>query len=184
MTGPAGLDVHRVGPAGTLAADSQFGVALTTLWHAVSQAGGAVGFAPPVQRPEVAAMAAPVVDRLRKGTASAVAVIAERELVGFGLLTPGIGLVAHTGSITLVMVDPGRQGDRLGTVVMTQLLALAVERGLERVELSIRDGEGLDGFYHRFGFREWGRRPGWVRVADGDDRDEIFLWADPRVRQP
>ncbi|WP_051264913.1 GNAT family N-acetyltransferase [Nakamurella lactea] len=174
------VEVHRVGPAGSLAADSQFGVALTTLWHAVSQAGGAVGFAPPVERPAVAAKAAPVVDDLRSGRAQGIALIAGHDLVGFGRLTPGTGITAHTGSITLVMIDPTRQGSGLGALLMNELMTLAAELGLERVELSIRDGHRLDGFYRRHGFVEWGRRPGWVRVADGDDRDEIFLWADPR----
>lgn len=174
------VDSHRVGPAGSLAADSQFGVALTTLWHGVSQAGGAVGFVPPVQRAPVAAKAAALVDDLRSGRAHGIALIADLALVGFAKLTPGTGPIAHTGSITVMMIDPARQGAGLGARLMAETLALAGELALERVELAVRDGLGLDDFYRKFGFVEWGRRPGWIRVAQGDDRDEICYWADPR----
>lgn len=161
-------------------ADNQFGLALTSLWHAVSLGGGAVGFVPPVQRPEVAALAAVVVADLRAGRGLAVALIADRQLVGFAKLAPGTGLNAHTGEITVVMVDPALQGRRLGSLLMNRILALATEKGLDRVNLSIRDGEGLQAFYSRFGFVEWGRKPGWVRAGPDDDRDEIFCWADLR----
>lgn len=180
---PAVIGSYRVGPNGTLAADGQLGLALTALWHAVSRAGGAVGFGPTAQRAAVAAKAAAVIDDVRSGRAEAIALIADRDLVGFAKLTPGTGLIAHTGSITVVMVHPSRQGSGLGVRLMTDVLELATQVGLERVELSIRDGHHLDRFYARFGFVEWGRRPGWVRVADGDDRDETFLWTDPRRTQ-
>ncbi len=174
--------IHRVGPDGTMAADSQFGVALTTLWHAVSLAGGAVGFVPPVDRPEVAAGAAAVVAQLRDGKSTAIALIADRQLVGFAKLAAGTGLMSHTGEITAVMVDPALQGLGLGGRLMTEMLALARLLGLERISLSIREGAGLESFYARLGFVECGRRPGWVRLADGDDRDDIELWLD--LRQP
>jgi GNAT superfamily N-acetyltransferase len=180
-----GVVLHRVGPAGDLAADASFAVALTGLWHAVSQAGGAVGFAPPVERAEVAAMVAPEVDALRYGREHAVALVDGRTLVGFGVLRPGQRLQAHTGEIVKVMVHPDSEGRGLGGRIMIALLDRARELGLERVDLSIRDGMGLAAFYARFGFVEWGRRPGWIRVAGGGvgtggtaDRDEIFYWAD------
>ncbi|MDQ6658689.1 MAG: GNAT family N-acetyltransferase [Actinomycetota bacterium] len=175
---PLEIHTHRVGPDGTMAADGQFGLALTTLWHAVSLAGGAVGFVPSVARADVAARAAAAVTELRAAKASGIALIADRQLVGFGMLTAGTGLMSHTGEIAAVMVDPALQGTGLGGGLMTEILALARLLGLERVSLSIRQGAGLDAFYARFGFVECGRRPGWVRVADGDDRDDIWLWLD------
>jgi len=39
-----------------------------------------------------------------------------------------------------------------------------------------RDGEGLDAFYERHGYREVGRHPAAVRVGDGY-RDEVLLVA-------
>ena len=168
------MELHRVGPGGDLAADSSFGVALTGLWHAVSQAGGSVGFVPPVERPAVAARVAPVVEGLRAGRGQAVVLISGRRLVGFGELRPGRGLQAHTGHIATVMVHPEYAGSQLGSRIVTALIDLARESGLTRLDLSVRDGEGLEHFYPRFGFVVWGRRPGWIRVAPGDDRDEIF----------
>jgi GNAT superfamily N-acetyltransferase len=171
------ITAHRVGPDGTMPSDSQFARALTSLWHTVSLAGGAVGCTSTAARPEVAAKAAGVVAELRDGRSQAVALIADRQLVGFGRVTAGTGLAAHTGEITAVMVDPALQGGRLGTRVMTEILALATELGLERVTVSVRDGHRLADFFARFGFAEWGRRPGWIRQADEDDLDEVFLWA-------
>ena len=177
----AGLLLHRIGPHGSLASDGQFGIALTSLWHAVSEAGGAVGFVPGVQRPEVAKRSAASVDELRRGAVDGLAITSDRNLVGFVVLRPGSGVVAHTGQIERLMVDPGVQGTGLGGVLLGATLDLARSRGLERLSLSARDGHGLVEFYRRFGFVEWGRRPGWVRVSGADapggpdDRDEIFL---------
>ena len=166
--------LRRVGPASPLASDSAFGVALVTLWHRVSAAGGAVGFPVEVTRAEVAARVAGVVDDIRMGRLIAVAAHVGRRLVGVVLLRPGVGLCAHTGWIRSLMVDPDEQGRGVGVLLMEEILAHARDRGLELIELSVRDGQGLGAFYQRFGFTEWGRRPGWLRVSPGDDRDEIF----------
>lgn len=183
-SGAAELLLRRVGPSHPLPADSQFGVALTTLWHAVSEAGGCVGFVPPVQRHEVAALAAATIDAMRRGRAVGVALLSGSTLIGFGLLTPGERLTRHTGTVTVVMVDPARQGSGSGATVMREIFAVAVDLGLERLTLSVRGGSGLEDFYARSGFVEWGRTPGWVRVADGDDRDEIHLWAPTTAAAP
>lgn len=176
---PAGTAVltRRVGPNHAMPADSQFGVALTTLWHAVSEAGGTVGFVPPVSRHEVAPLAAATVDAMRRGRAVGIALLSGSTLVGFGLLTPGDRLTRHTAVVTLVMVEPTRQGSGSGTLLMGEILGTAADLGLERLTLSVRGGAGLEDFYAGFGFVEWGRNPGWVRVADGDDREEIHLQA-------
>jgi hypothetical protein len=52
------------------------------------------------------------------------------------------------------------------------------ELGLEQLRLTVRSGHDLESFYGRLGWRELGRHPGAVRVAPGDDRDEIFLLLD------
>ena len=46
-------------------------------------------------------------------------------------------------------------------------------RGLQ---LTVRGGKGTEAFYAKLGYSEVGRLPGALRVADGDDRDEIFMW--------
>ena len=155
-------------------------MALTGLWHEVSRGRGSVGFVPPVDRAAVAAVVAPEIDALRAGREHAVALIQGRRLVGFGVLRPRRGLQGHTGEIVKVMVHPDAEGQGFGSRIMTALLDEARKLGLEKIDLSIRDGLGLDDFYARFGFVEWGRFPGSIRVAPGDDRDEIFYWIDLR----
>ena len=34
---------------------------------------------------------------------------------------------------------------------------------------------GLADFFGRFGFVEWGRRPGWSVLGPDDERDEVLL---------
>jgi GNAT superfamily N-acetyltransferase len=176
--GPDQVTLRRVGPGGTWASDSAFGVAVVTLWHRVAESGGAVGFAPTVSRAEVAAVVAGLVDDLRSGRAFGFALNRHRTLVGVGLLRPGRGLSRHTGEIVAVMVDPDLRGSGSGTRLMTALLAQAREAGVRKVEAVVRDGAGLEGFFGRFGFAEWGRRPGWIQLGSGHDRDEIILGAD------
>jgi hypothetical protein len=41
--------------------------------------------------------------------------------------------------------------------------------------LAARGGVGLEDFYGRLGWKEIGRWPGALRLAPGDDRDEILM---------
>ena len=176
--GPDQITLRRVGPGGTWASDSAFGVAVVTLWHRVAESGGAVGFAPTVSRAEVAAVVAGLVDDLRSGRAFGFALNRHRTLVGVGVLRPGRGLSRHTGEIVAVMIDPDLRGSGSGTRLMTALLGQAREVGLTRVDACVREGAGLEDFFGRFGFAVWGRRPGWIRLGPGQERDEIILGAD------
>ena len=49
------------------------------------------------------------------------------------------------------------------------------EMGLEQLHLAARGGMGLERFYARLGWREIGRWPGALRLAPGDDRDEVLM---------
>jgi predicted N-acetyltransferase YhbS len=167
--------VRRVGPGGTMASDNAFAVALLTLWHRVSEAGGAVGFARGVDRSAVGAAVAEVVDDLRTGRSLAVALAKDRNVIGFGVLRPGTRTKAHTGTVSSVMVDPFHQGGGLGVLLMDAVIGLAVAAGLERVVLGVRSGMGLESFYARFGFVECGRLPGWIKLGSDGDRDEILM---------
>ncbi len=174
---PAELTVHRVGPTGMMAADHTFGVALVTLWHAVVQAGGGLGLVPPVTRSEVAAKATPMLAAVRAGTLLAVAITDNSTLIAAGFLQQKTGPESHVGKLTKIMVDPRLQRIGNGSILMTALLDLCRERGIELVHLGVQDGEGLQGFYGRFGFVECGRLPGAIRVALGEDRDDVILCA-------
>jgi hypothetical protein len=61
---------------------------------------------------------------------------------------------------------------------MREAERLGRELGREALHVTLRDGLGLDRFYRRLGYREIGRLPGALRVAPGDDRDEVLMWLD------
>ena len=49
------------------------------------------------------------------------------------------------------------------------------EMGLEQLHLAARGGMGLERFYAKLGWREIGRWPGALRLAPGDDCDEVLM---------
>jgi hypothetical protein len=51
----------------------------------------------------------------------------------------------------------------------------ARRHGWDFVHLTVRGGTGTQAFYDGLGYREVGRIPGALRVAPGDDRDEISM---------
>ncbi|MGW2491862.1 N-acetyltransferase family protein [Streptomyces sp. NPDC001606] len=148
------------------------------LWTDVSNAGGAVGFVPPVDRAEVrpelvkhfAAMAEGrhrlLVGRDETGAVAATAF--------FSFNTHR--LMTHWVWLYTVMVHPSHQGKGYGR----ELLAAAEDaartfEGIEAIRLTCRGGLGLERFYASCGYKEVGRVPAAIRVAPGDDRDDIFM---------
>ncbi|MFB7914773.1 GNAT family N-acetyltransferase [Streptomyces sp. NPDC056061] len=151
---------------------------LAELWTDVSNAGGAVGFVPPV-----------TVDDVRPELVKHLVAMAEgrtRLLVG----RDEDGAVAATAFLTLnthrlmthwlwlytVMVHPRHQGRGYGR----ELMAAAAEaargiEGIEAIRLTCRGGTGADRFYAACGYKEVGRVPDAIRVADGDDRDDVIM---------
>ncbi|MFB7271442.1 GNAT family N-acetyltransferase [Streptomyces sp. NPDC056244] len=148
------------------------------LWTDVSNADGAVGFVPPVTAEEIRP------DLVRHLTAMAEGRC--RLLVGYD----EEGAVAATAFLTLnphrlmrhwlwlytVMVHPRHQGKGYGR----DLLAAAAEaaggiEGIEAIRLTCRGGAGLERFYASCGYKEVGRVPDAIRVAPGDDRDDITM---------
>ncbi len=184
--------VRRVGPgqpgAATgarntaLASDNFFAAALLTLWHRVSEAGGAVGFSPPVSRQQVAPAVAKAVDELRAGTRKAVVFtqdtdLARNQLIACAFLVPNFSdLDSHRIDVRTVMVDPAVQGRGLGKKMIEEVVNYSRELGAETITLSARGGEGLEKFYETLGFSEWGRMPDAIRVSATDSRDEIYYW--------
>jgi GNAT superfamily N-acetyltransferase len=149
---------------------------LLTCWTDVTNAGGAVGFVPPVTEDDVA----PVLDRLLEGVSSGRDVLAlltvDGETAGFATLVGSSSpLRRHWATVLRVQVHPSRQGAGLGRVLMNGVHEIARGRGWEFLSLTARGGTGLDGFYRGLGYTEVGRLPGAIRVAPGDDREEILL---------
>jgi GNAT superfamily N-acetyltransferase len=148
------------------------------LWVDVSDAGGAVGFVPPVTREAIRPELLKHLVAMGEGRA--------RLLVGWDR----DGRVAATAFITFnthrlmthwvwlytVMVHPRHQGEGYGR----DLLAAAEDAargfdGIEAIRLTCRGGLGLERFYGSCGYKEVGRVPGAIRVAPGDDRDDITM---------
>ncbi|WP_455352337.1 N-acetyltransferase family protein [Streptomyces sp. SYSU K217416] len=149
-----------------------------TLWSDVSNAGGAVGFVPPVTpgivRPELVKHLAAMSEgrtRLLVGhdEDGAVAATAFLTLNTHRLMTHWLWLYT-------VMVHPRHQGKGYGRELMAAAAdsARTIE-GIEAIRLTCRGGTGADRFYAACGYKEVGRVPGAIRVAEGDDRDDIVM---------
>ncbi|MBG6067598.1 GNAT family N-acetyltransferase [Micromonospora ureilytica] len=155
---------------------------IVDLWVDVSNAGGAVGFVPPVNAAEVHVIAGPTFAGIVDGP--------DRLLVGYsgGRLAAMLifsdnrfPLKAHWCVLKRVMVHPDTQGAGYGSALMVEAARLGRVFGHEALHITVRDGLGLDKFYGRLGYREIGRLPGALRVAADDDRDEILMWLDLTV---
>ena len=149
---------------------------LLACWTDVSNDGGAVGFVPPVTEDDVA----PVLDKLLEGVHSGRDVLAvltvDGAVAGFAAIVGSSSpLRRHWAMVLRVQVHPSRQGAGLGRVLMSGVHDIARAQGWEFLSLSARGGTGVEGFYKGLGYTEYGRLPGAVRVAPGDDREEILL---------
>jgi GNAT superfamily N-acetyltransferase len=151
------------------------------LWTEVSNAGGAVGFVPPVTgediRPELdAALAAVAAGQRRlligrdgEGDDGRIAAIAFLAYNTHRLMTHHLWLYT-------VMVHPDHQGKRYGRTLMAAVEQVArTFHGIEGIRLTCRGGTGVDLFYGSCGYKEVGRVPGAIRVSPGDDRDDIHM---------
>ena len=149
---------------------------LLSCWTDVTNAGGAVGFVPPVTEDDVA----PVLDGLLEGVRSNRAVLAlltvDGATAGFATLVGSSSpLRRHWATVLRVQVHPSRQGQGLGRVLMAGVHDIARSRDLEFLYLGARSGTGVDAFYRGLGYTEYGRLPGAIRAGPDDDRDEILL---------
>ncbi|SFY52219.1 GNAT family N-acetyltransferase [Streptomyces sp. F-1] len=148
------------------------------LWTDVSNAGGAVGFVPPVTRERVRPELVRHFVQMAEGrTRLLVGHDEHGDLAAAAFLARSADpLSAHTLGLYSVMVHPKHQGRGYGRALMTAAeRAARATDGIEAVRLSCRGGHGLERFYSSLGYREVGRVPGAVRVAPGDDRDEIIM---------
>ncbi|TWV40342.1 GNAT family N-acetyltransferase [Streptomyces misionensis] len=148
------------------------------LWTDVSNAGGAVGFVPPVAREQVRPELVRHFVQMTEGRTRLLAGHdAHGDLAAVAFLARSADpLSAHTLGLYSVMVHPKHQGKGHGRALMAAAEAAArATDGIEVIRLSCRGGHGLERFYAGLGYREAGRIPGAVRVAPGDDRDEIIM---------
>ncbi|MEV0211348.1 GNAT family N-acetyltransferase [Streptomyces sp. NPDC050788] len=148
------------------------------LWADVSNAGGSVGFVPPVTaediRPELVKH---LVGMAEGRTRLLVGLDASGEVAATAFFSFNTHrLMKHWVWLYTVMVHPRHQGRGYGR----DLLAATEEAargfdGIEAIRLTCRGGNGLERFYGSCGYKEVGRVPGAIRVAPGDDRDDVFM---------
>lgn len=166
----------------TFELDPQFDGALrdgiTALWADVSNAGGAVGFVPPVTTEEIRPELVKHLVSMAEGrTRLLVGYDEEGAVAATAFLTHNTHrLMAHWLWIYTVMVHPRHQGKGHGRDLMTAVAEAARGfEGIEAIRLTCRGGTGADRFYVSCGYKEVGRVPDAIRVADGDDRDDVIM---------
>ncbi|MFY1668738.1 GNAT family N-acetyltransferase [Plantactinospora sp. WMMB334] len=150
---------------------------IVSLWTAVTNAGGAVGFVGPVTEEEVRPLALAALTDAVRGPDRLLVGHHGDELVALLFFTDNrFHLKAHWCLLKRVMVRPDRQGHGFGRALLRHAEQLARKIGWEALHLTVRDGRGVEEFYRQLGYREVGRLPGALRVGPGDDRDEIQMW--------
>ena len=150
---------------------------IVTLWLEVSNAGGAVGFVPPVTRTEVWALAGKTFALIDSGLDDLLVGYEDDRVVAMLIFVDRqFHLSDHWRTVKRVMVSPSAQGKGYGAEIMREGERVARELGWEGLHLTVRDGHGVERFYGNLGYREVGRLPGTLRIAPGDDRDEILMW--------
>jgi GNAT superfamily N-acetyltransferase len=155
---------------------------LIECWILVSNAGGAVGFP---FLPVAVGDVAPVADKLFAGLSleSSRLLIARTgdTLAGWVHIHRNPSpLIAHWGTISHLQSLPCCRGQGIGSALMVHASQVArSEMGLEQLRLAVRGGTGLEHFYARLGWTVTGRWPAALRLAPGDDRDEILMILTP-----
>jgi len=168
------LTFEAVEPAAGL--DPALRADLLETWVAVTDAGGSVGFVAPAPVDAIAEMLDDSLIRVAAGTDALGVLRGPDGAVGMGMLVdPGGELRRHWRTVLRVMVHPDHQGGGAGLLLMRGLHELGSRLGLEQLQLTVRAGHGTEDFYARLGYTVVGRHPRAVRVAPGDDRDEVML---------
>lgn len=162
---------------------------IVACWTDVTNAGGAVGFVPPVAMDDVLPTAEAQFAGVNSGRDRlVVGRVAEGEQSGrlaalAFLVGGGFAFTAHWQTVQRVMVHPDFQGAGYGYTLMAELAAVAREAGLEQLHLDCRGGTGNDLFYKKCGYEEFGRFPKALklpgRTEDGEGatpyRDRILM---------
>jgi len=148
------------------------------LWTDVSNAGGSVGFVPPVTREEIRPELVKLFVGMAEGRTRLLVGRDERGEVAATafFVFNAHRLMTHWVWLSTVMVHPRHQGKGHGR----DLLAAAADAartfdGIDAIRLGCRGGSGLERFYGSCDYTEVGRVPGAIRVAPGDDRDDITM---------
>ncbi|MFI9233877.1 GNAT family N-acetyltransferase [Streptomyces rimosus] len=152
---------------------------IRTLWAEVSNAGGAVGYVPPVTPEDVRGDLLAHLASMSEGHARLiVGRDGQRRVRATAFLHLNTHRIhRHWLWASTVMVHPGLQGQGAGRALLTAVEEAARSMdGVEAVRLTCRGGNGLEDFYRACGYKEVGRVPSAIKVADDDYRDDVTMW--------
>lgn len=94
----------------------------------------------------------------------------EGRVVGYG----GIWLIIDEGHITNIAVDKEYRGLGLGNKLLEGLIQLCIDRDVKAITLEVRkSNEIAKGLYKKYGFKEYGVRPGYYT---NNNEDAIIMW--------
>jgi GNAT superfamily N-acetyltransferase len=149
---------------------------LLSMWVDVTNAGGAVGFTIPADVPAIASTLDEALARVAAGTDLLGILRQDGTAVGMAfLVASNSALRLHWRTVLRLMVRPELQGRGAGRLLLEGLHDTAARLGLEQLMLTTRGGTGVERFYEHLGYTIVGRHPGAIRLAPGDDRDELIL---------
>ncbi|MCX2923303.1 GNAT family N-acetyltransferase [Streptomyces sp. NEAU-W12] len=154
---------------------------LAECWAGVINAGGAVVPVDCPLPPVAPAALRPAVERIVRELSSdrsrLLLASVDGTLAGWTVLRRAQHpLEAHCGTVNHVQTHVRFRNRGVGAALMRHVADVARDgMGLERLRLTVRSGLGLEDFYRKAGWTEVGRWPGALRVAPGDDRDEILM---------
>ena len=150
---------------------------IVRLWAKVTNAGGAVGFVPPVNAEDIRPTAEKTFAGIEDGLDHLLVGRDDGRLVALLFVIDNrFQLKGHWRVLKRVMVAPGSQGRGYGAAIMREAAEIGRKLGLAGLHVTVREGARTEDFYARLGYREVGRLPGVLRVGPGDDRDEIHMW--------
>ena len=128
-----------------------------------------------------ALMAAACTERGRGWSAAEIEALAAQPGVAVAAAPGGFGVVrtvAGDSEVLTLAVAPAARGQGLGRSLLTRLMAAAAEDGAGRITLEVGEANAAARrLYARAGFAEVGRRPGYLRRADGSREDALVLAA-------
>jgi GNAT superfamily N-acetyltransferase len=147
-------------------------------WQEVSNAGGAVGFPfPPVEIETVMTAAEEMVGSLNPLLRRLLIATVDDTLAGWLFLSGNENpLTSHWAYVQRVQTDLAFRGSGVGRALMAEVSrAAGHEFGLRALNIEVRGGAGLEGFYRNLGWTEIGRWPGSLRFGPEDYRDNVLM---------
>jgi GNAT superfamily N-acetyltransferase len=149
---------------------------LLDIWVETTNAGGALGLLPPTSTELAEPLATATWSRVEDGRDDLIAAVLDGAPIGWVVLEANSSaLTTHWRTVKRLQVHPAHQGNGRGRRLLQAAEDVATGLGLEALHLTVRGGTGTDRFYTALGYQAVGRFPRALRVAPGDDRDEIYM---------